>query len=100
MMQTQTPESQANGTAPAAPAVKLRLDNVSKSFQSAAQTTEAMGPITLEVNEGEFVVLFGPSGCGKSTLLNLIAGFEMPTSGEITLDGEPITGPGNDRLMM
>lgn len=84
----------------ASPAVKLRLANVSKTFLNGTQTVEALAPLDLEVKEGEYVVLFGPSGCGKSTLLNLIAGFEAPTAGEITLEGKPITRPGSDRLMM
>ncbi len=85
--------------APAAPA-KLRLANVTKTFENAGQNVEALKPINLEIREGECVVLFGPSGCGKSTLLNLIAGFEEPTSGEITLEGRRVTRPGHDRLMM
>ena len=86
---------------PAAPRpVKLRLANVSKTFQNGTQTIEALAPLDLEVEEGEYVVLFGPSGCGKSTLLNLIAGFEAPSTGEITLEGQPIIRPGSDRLMM
>ena len=80
--------------------VKLRLANVSKSFQAEEQTIEALKPISSDIAEGEYVVLFGPSGCGKSTLLNLVAGFERPDAGEITLDGQPISGPGSDRLMM
>jgi len=85
--------------AAAAPA-KLRLANVTKTFENAGQNVEALKPINLEIREGEYVVLFGPSGCGKSTLLNLIAGFEEPTSGEITLEGRRVTRPGHDRLMM
>ena len=81
-------------------AVKLRLANVSKTFRNGTQTVEALAPVDLEVKEGEYTVLFGPSGCGKSTLLNLIAGFETPSTGEISLEGKPITRPGNDRLMM
>src|SRR3989449_10314737 len=92
--------SQSTGQSAAPRAVKLRLANVSKTFQNGTQTVEALAPLELEVKEGEYVVFFGPSGCGKSTLLNLIAGFEAPSTGEITLDGEPVARPGNDRLMM
>src|SRR5215210_8524324 len=87
-------------TSEAASQPKLRLSNVTKSFEMEEQTVEALKPINLDIAEGEYIVLFGPSGCGKSTLLNLIAGFERPDSGEITLNGNPVTGPGNDRLMM
>src|SRR5437868_6566010 len=80
--------------------VLLKLTDVSKTFESTTQQVEALQPISLEVKEGEFVVFFGPSGCGKSSLLNLIGGFEAPTSGSILLEGEPVTGPGPDRLMM
>ena len=51
----------------------------------------------MEVWPNEIVCLLGPSGCGKSTVLNLIAGFEFPTSGEVSLDGRPILKPGPDR---
>jgi len=78
----------------------LKISNVSKTFESPNQKIAALNPINLEVHEGEFVVLFGPSGCGKSTLLNLIAGFEKPSSGEILLEGKPVSKPGPDRLMM
>ncbi len=84
----------------APPAVKLRLADVSKTFRNGTQMVEAVSAVDLEVKEGEYVVFFGPSGCGKSTLLNLIAGFETPSTGEITLEDKPITRPGNDRLMM
>src|SRR5262245_18183875 len=90
----------ATGESSPAPAVKLRLSNVTKTFDSAGQAVEALKPINLEILEGEFVVLFGPSGCGKSTLLNLIAGFLSPSSGEITLEGQPVLLPDSDRLMM
>ena len=52
----------------------------------------AMGPATLQVLEGEFLVIIGPSGCGKSTLLNLVAGSLTPSSGSITYGGAPIAG--------
>jgi NitT/TauT family transport system ATP-binding protein len=78
----------------------LKLSQVTKAFVTGGQPVEVLQPTDLDVKEGEFVVLFGPSGCGKSTLLNLIAGFEAPTTGEITLDGKPVRKPGPERLMM
>jgi NitT/TauT family transport system ATP-binding protein len=78
---------------------KLRLDNVTKQFpirgQKAAFT--AVDGISIDVADGEFLVLVGPSGCGKSTLLDLLGGLTTPTAGQILLDGRPITGPGLDR---
>jgi NitT/TauT family transport system ATP-binding protein len=85
---------------PASAPIKLRLRDVTKSFDQSVQPVVALQAVSLEVSEGECVVLFGPSGCGKSTLLNLIAGFETATSGEITLDGQPVREPGSDRLML
>lgn len=62
--------------------------------------TEALRDATLSVAPGEFVCLIGASGCGKSTLLRLMAGFETPTAGHLTMQGRPITGPGPDRGMV
>jgi iron(III) transport system ATP-binding protein len=56
-----------------------------------AQILDGVG---LEMAEGEFLALLGPSGCGKSTLLRLIAGFERASTGEIRLDGRPVSAPG------
>jgi NitT/TauT family transport system ATP-binding protein len=56
--------------------------------------------VNIQIESGEFICLLGPSGCGKSTLLNLIAGLDMPDSGEILIDGEKITKPGSDRAVM
>ncbi len=52
---------------------------------------KALYDIDLEIKDGEFVAVVGPSGCGKTTLLRLIAGFEKPTSGTITIDGEKVS---------
>src|SRR5262244_2734506 len=98
MLTMETP-LQSNGSATTT-AAKLRISYVSKRFQSATQTVDALGPVDIDVKEGECVVFFGPSGCGKSTLLNLIAGFDQPSTGEITLEDRPIRGPSNDRLML
>ncbi|MBP2153768.1 taurine ABC transporter ATP-binding subunit [Erwinia rhapontici] len=57
----------------------------------------ALQDINLSIGNGELVVVLGPSGCGKTTLLNLIAGFIPADSGSITLDSQPVSGPGADR---
>ncbi|MBP2168614.1 taurine transport system ATP-binding protein [Erwinia toletana] len=57
----------------------------------------ALQDINLSIDSGELLVVLGPSGCGKTTLLNLIAGFLPAESGSITLDGQPISGPGAER---
>ncbi len=76
----------------------LTLSNVSKIFADSEHAT--LKHINLSIADGEFLCVVGKSGCGKSTLLNLIAGLEMPTEGEILLDGKPVTAPGADRVVM
>ncbi|MEU2030260.1 ABC transporter ATP-binding protein [Nocardia amamiensis] len=80
-------------------ATKLSLTGVHKQFvvRGSQERFTAIQDISLELREGEFLVLVGPSGSGKSTLLDLLGGLSKPTSGEILLDGKPITGPGLDR---
>ncbi len=78
--------------------MSLVLKNVSKTFDDTNQAT--LKNVNLEIKQGEFLCVVGRSGCGKSTLLNLIAGLEKPTSGEILLNGKPVTGPGADRTVM
>lgn len=73
---------------------KIHLGGVTKVFK---EGTKALEQLSMEVYSNEILCLLGPSGCGKSTVLNLIAGFEFPTSGEVTLDGKPILKPGPDR---
>jgi NitT/TauT family transport system ATP-binding protein len=58
---------------------------------------EALSPIDLDLAENEFVSLVGTSGCGKSTLLGIVAGLVEPTTGQVQVDGAPISGPGRDR---
>lgn len=83
-----------------APPAKLLVDRVTKIYRGNRQDVHALEDVSLNVAEGEFVCLLGPSGCGKSTLLNLIAGLEEPDSGRLSADGEPVTGPGRQRMVM
>ncbi|MCV6594932.1 MAG: ABC transporter ATP-binding protein [Silicimonas sp.] len=75
----------------------LKLDNLSKSYGEGLHRTEVLKNISLEVEEGEFLVLLGFSGTGKTTLINLLAGLDTPTSGSASFKGAPITGPGPER---
>lgn len=70
----------------------LQIRNLYKSFGK----KPVLGNINLDINYGEFVALVGPSGCGKSTLLKAILGTDLPTSGEITLDGNLVDKPSRD----
>src|SRR5690242_15707116 len=65
----------------------IRLDQVRKSYGA----VRAVDDVTLEIRDGEFMVLVGPSGCGKSTLLKMIAGIEETTSGTIEIGGRDVT---------
>jgi multiple sugar transport system ATP-binding protein len=66
---------------------EVKLDRVSKRFGEVVAVKE----FTLNIHDGEFVILVGPSGCGKTTVLRMIAGLEQTTSGEIYIDGRPVT---------
>ena len=66
----------------------LSLTNISKTYQIGASQLDALTNINLEIQKGEFLVLFGHSGSGKSTLLNLIAGLDQPTRGKIIFNGQ------------
>lgn len=77
---------------------KIIIDRVRKIFRSHdGKETVALNGVDLTIWENEFVCVVGPSGCGKTTLLNIIAGLESASEGSVTLNGEKIIGPGNDR---
>lgn len=70
----------------------LSIKGLSYSYHSPDGETKALQDINLSLKEGEFIAIVGPSGCGKSTLLSLIAGLLPYTSGEILLQGQPLSG--------
>lgn len=70
----------------------LILDKISKIYQDDNGEVLAIKDFSYTFNKGDFVSIVGPSGCGKSTLLSIIAGLEAPSSGNVFLDGNDITG--------
>lgn len=80
----------------------IEVTDVDKVFTSsgAGQAIRTLDRINLAVQSNEFLCLLGPSGCGKSTLLNLLAGFDRPTHGSVTVAGRHITGPDASRGMV
>ncbi len=82
---------------PAGTAGTVQLVRVTKDFESRRGPVRALDGIDLSIPRGQFVCVVGASGSGKSTLLSLVAGLALPTSGEVLLDGAPVTGPGPDR---
>jgi ABC-type nitrate/sulfonate/bicarbonate transport system ATPase subunit len=83
---------------PVKEASSIRAVEVSKSFTAPdGSTVAALDRVSLSIAAGEMVCLVGPSGCGKSTLLRLIAGLDLPGSGELWAGAEPINGPSADR---
>jgi putative ABC transport system ATP-binding protein len=76
----------------------LRLRGVRKTFEADLAPVRALRGVDLDVAKGEFVAIMGPSGCGKSTMLNLVAGLDVADEGEISIDGEVITGRDEDWL--
>ncbi len=81
---------------------KLVISSVSRTFPAVrnGNPTRALEPITLSVEDNDFITILGPSGCGKSTLLRIVAGLDSPTSGSVVLDGQPVSRPGPDRGMV
>ena len=78
----------------------LEIKNLNFAYHGKDGETKALDNISFGIEEGEFVGLVGPSGCGKTTILNLLAGIYTPPSGEIFLQGKPLSDtPGKIALM-
>src|SRR6516225_9020953 len=78
----------------------VEVKNFALSYETVDGPVEAVTETDIHVKPGEFVSIVGPSGCGKSTLLNAVAGFLKPSSGTVTVDGEPVDRPSADRGMV
>lgn len=76
----------------------LTLQQVSRMYRRGADEVHALEQVNLEIPNGAFVALMGPSGSGKSTLLNLIAGLDQPSSGNIVINGQMLSGLSEDQL--
>ncbi len=92
---------------------KIRVNRLTKSFverrrrsrnvqggATRGDQVKVLEEISLEIKDGEFIMIVGHSGCGKSTLLNVIAGFEKPTTDEVLIDGKPVEGPTPSRMFL
>src|SRR5246127_302541 len=78
----------------------LTVETLNKKYVSHGSETPGLLHINLRVEGGGVVCLLGPSGCGKSTLLKIIAGLIPATSGRITINGRPVSGPGPERAVV
>jgi NitT/TauT family transport system ATP-binding protein len=85
---------------PAASAGVIEARDVSKSYGSARFAKTVIRDCSCTIASGKLTVMIGPSGCGKSTLIRLLAGFERPNSGTISIGGKSVTEPGRDRLVL
>src|SRR5690348_3022882 len=92
--------SEARAARPAIKAGEIVVSHVAKRYGDEHVSKEVVKDCSLTIERAKLTVMIGPSGCGKSTLIRLLAGFEKPTEGTITLNGEPIDGPARDRLVL
>ena len=78
----------------------MQVTDVSKSFGEDWERETVVERLNLSIKRNQLTAIVGPSGCGKSTVVNLLAGFELPDSGQIVLDGKPVTGPSKNALVV
>ena len=86
-------------TMDSAPA-SVHINRVSKAYGEEWERQQVLEDLNLKILPGQLTAIVGPSGCGKSTIVNLVAGFEEPDEGKITINDKRITGPGNDRMVV
>jgi NitT/TauT family transport system ATP-binding protein len=79
---------------------EIVVRGVTKSYGAGPFAKTVVKDCSFTIERNKLTVMIGPSGCGKSTLIRLLAGFERPNSGTVTIDGQPITGPNKDRLVV
>lgn len=78
----------------------IEISDLHFAYADSRNNEEALRGVNLDIKSGEFVCVIGMSGCGKSTLLRMLAGLDMPTSGEVRINGELVTDPGADRMIV
>jgi NitT/TauT family transport system ATP-binding protein len=78
----------------------ISFKGVARVFGSGTEQVLALDNVSLEVGDQEFVAIVGPSGCGKTTLLRLVAGLDFPSSGQVSVGGRKVAGPGPDRAVV
>ncbi|PKM50316.1 MAG: macrolide ABC transporter ATP-binding protein [Firmicutes bacterium HGW-Firmicutes-7] len=78
--------------------VLMKVEGVSKFYQMGEVTVAALKDVSLNIYQGEFVVILGPSGSGKSTLLNILGGMDLPSEGKVVMEGEEITNYSDRKL--
>ena len=88
--------SHLNTTGPAL----LSVENVSLEYRTPQRVVRATHQVSFEIDPADRFILLGPSGCGKSTLLKAVAGFHPPCEGQISLQGQTVTAPGPDRMVV
>jgi ABC-type nitrate/sulfonate/bicarbonate transport system ATPase subunit len=79
---------------------KISAKDLAKRFVTDGGTLQVVDGVSFDVADGEFVAIVGPSGCGKSTLLNIVAGFDRPDRGSVTVDGSLARGPSSKAILI